>query len=59
MSVEEELSEAEALHRAREERALIVQRYDIGHDPERQRIDDWEDPKFEIYHTQDRYGFIQ
>jgi len=22
-------------------------------------IDPWEDPQFEVYHTTDRYGFIQ
>ncbi len=59
MEEDEALSEQEVLMRAREERLAIVRRYDIGRDAERQRIDDWEDPKFEIYHTQDRYGFIQ
>lgn len=23
------------------------------------QIDEWEDPKFELYHVTDRYGFIQ
>ena len=37
----------------REERKQIVERYDKGRD-DGVVIDDWEDPKFEIYHTQDR-----
>ena len=28
-----------------------------GH--EEAHIDPWEDPSFDIYHTTDRYGFIQ
>ena len=40
------------------ERAAIVARYDAGHEPGA-FIDPWEDPKFEIYHVTDRYGFIQ
>jgi len=28
-----------------------------GH--EKADIDPWEDPSFDIYHTTDRYGFIQ
>jgi len=53
------LSEKEALaqERALQERREIVSRYDLGRE-EGARIDDWEDPKLEIYHTQDRYGFI-
>ena len=51
-------SESELLDRARQERDEIVVRYDKGRDDDA-TIDDWEDPKFEIYHTQDRYGFIQ
>jgi len=43
--------------RAREERDAIVLKYDRGRE-EGAVIDQWEDPKFEIYHTQDRYGFI-
>ena len=40
------------------ERAAIVARYDRGHVPGA-AIDAWEDPKLEIYHVTDRYGFIQ
>jgi len=39
------------------ERNQIVERYDLGRE-DGAIIDDWEDPKLEIYHTQDRYGFI-
>ena len=42
---------------SREERKQIVEKYDKGRE-EGAVIDDWEDPKFEIYHQQDRYGFI-
>ena len=51
-------SELDLLERSRQERDEIVRRYDRGRDDDA-TIDDWEDPKFEIYHTQDRYGFIQ
>ena len=56
-----EESEAEMLERVRIERAQIVERYDLGRGDRDnvKRIDDWEDPKYDIYHTQDRYGFIQ
>jgi len=53
----QELTEEEQVARAREERLQIVARYDQGRE-EGAVIDDWEDPKFEIYHTQDRFGFI-
>jgi len=52
-----DLSEEEQAARAREERQQIVLRYDQGRE-DGAVIDDWEDPKFEIYHTQDRFGFI-
>ena len=39
--------------RAREERAQIVEKYDRGRE-EGAVIDDWEDPRLEIYHSQDR-----
>ncbi len=52
-------TEAQLLERARKERRQIVKRYDLGRDKQGAQIDDWEDPKFEIYHAQDRYGFIQ
>jgi len=52
-----EQSEGDHRARAREERRRIVERYDQGRE-DGAVIDDWEDPKFEIYHTQDRYGFI-
>ena len=51
-------SERELRERCREERRQIVEKYDIGRE-EGAVIDDWEDPKLEIYHTQDRYGFLQ
>lgn len=51
------LSEEELLIRAREERATIVGRYNLGRE-EGAVIDPWEDPEFEIYHSTDRYGFI-
>ncbi|KAF0287280.1 USP6 N-terminal-like protein [Amphibalanus amphitrite] len=43
--------------RAAAERAAIVAKYDLGRE-EGAQIDPWEDPKFEIYHVTDRYGFI-
>jgi len=52
-------SEEEALERARQERTLIVRKYDLGRDTANDHIDEWEDPAFETYHKQDRYGFIQ
>jgi hypothetical protein len=55
---EERLSPRQVLERARLERFEIVSRYDLGRE-EGADIDDWEDPKLEIYHTQDRYGFLQ
>lgn len=58
MDSKDERDEAEQRARAREERRRIVQRYDLGRE-EGAVIDDWEDPKFEIYYTQDRYGFIR
>jgi hypothetical protein len=51
-------NEAELRERCRVEREAIVEKYDLGRE-EGARIDDWEDPKLEIYHTQDRYGFLQ
>ncbi|XP_050724776.1 uncharacterized protein LOC127002732 isoform X4 [Eriocheir sinensis] len=51
------LSEEELLIRAREERANIVGRYDLGRE-EGAVIDPWEDPELEVYHTTDRFGFI-
>ena len=51
-------SEIELLQRSREERRQIVAKYDKGRESGA-KIDDWEDPSTEIYHTQDRYGFIQ
>lgn len=52
------LSEDELVARAREERATIAGRYRLGRE-EGAVIDSWEDPELEIYHTTDRYGFIQ
>jgi hypothetical protein len=51
-------SESEVRERCRAERRGIVAKYDMGREVGAQ-IDDWEDPKYEIFHTQDRYGFIQ
>ena len=51
-------SEVELLQRSREERRQIVAKYDTGRE-NGAKIDDWEDPTTEIFHTQDRYGFIQ
>ena len=51
-------AEAELAARAAAEQAAIVARYDKGRE-EGAQIDSWEDPKFEIYHVTDRYGFIQ
>ncbi|TRY74082.1 hypothetical protein TCAL_01582 [Tigriopus californicus] len=50
-------AEIDMLAKARIERLEIVHRYDQGRE-EGAKIDDWEDPKLEIYHAQDRYGFI-
>ena len=36
---------------------LSLLRYDQGRE-DGAVIDDWEDPKFEIYHTQDRYSVL-
>lgn len=52
-----ELTETELLERAAEERAAIVARYDRGRENVAE-IDPWEDPKFELYHVTDKYGFI-
>ncbi|KAF0291889.1 USP6 N-terminal-like protein [Amphibalanus amphitrite] len=51
------MSSVEAEAREDRERAAIVARYDRGHAPGA-AIDAWEDPKLEIYHVTDRYGFI-
>ncbi|XP_067950772.1 USP6 N-terminal-like protein [Watersipora subatra] len=47
-----------ALIDAAKERREIVERYEKGRDPDA-KIDEWEDPALEIYHTTDRYGFIR
>ena len=36
---------------------LVLARYDQGRE-DGAVIDDWEDPKLEIYHTQDRWGLL-
>ena len=51
-------SDADLQEKSRIERQEIVDRYDLGRD-EGAKIDDWEDPKLEVYHKQDRWGFIQ
>jgi len=43
---------------ADKERRGIIERYDRGRE-EGAKIDDWEDPELPLYHTTDRYGFIQ
>ena len=50
-------SDADLEEKSRIERQEIVARYDLGRD-EGAKIDDWEDPKLEFYHKQDRWGFI-
>ena len=50
-------SDPDLLEKSRLERQEIVARYDLGRD-EGAQIDDWEDPKLEVYHKQDRWGFI-
>ena len=52
------MSSVEPETREDRERAAIVARYDRGHAPGA-AIDAWEDPKLELYHVTDRYGFIQ
>lgn len=39
--------------RAKEERAKIFQRYDLGR-KQGAEIDSWEDPAYEVYHQTDR-----
>ncbi|XP_058447758.1 uncharacterized protein LOC131428106 isoform X2 [Malaya genurostris] len=51
------MDEDALIARAKEERAKIFQRYDLGREPGAV-IDPWEDPAFEVYHQTDRYGFI-
>ena len=47
----------DTMNNFREERKAIVEKYDRGRE-DGAVIDDWEDPKFEVYHRQDRHGFI-
>ncbi len=49
---------SELLEQARIERQQIVEKYDLGRE-DGAKIDEWEDPKFEVYHKQDRFGFMQ
>ena len=51
------MNEAELLKRSAEERDRIFSCYDRGR--EGAKIDPWEDPAYEVYHTTDKYGFIQ
>ncbi|XP_053690506.1 uncharacterized protein LOC128739134 [Sabethes cyaneus] len=51
------MDEEDLIARAKEERAKIFQRYEVGR-AEGAVIDDWEDPAYEVYHQTDRYGFI-
>ncbi|XP_068144845.1 USP6 N-terminal-like protein isoform X1 [Drosophila tropicalis] len=45
------------IKRAEDEREDIFRRYDLGLDPNNV-VDPWENPKFEIYHITDKYGFM-
>jgi len=51
------MNEEELLKRSAAERDRIFSCYDRGR--EGAEIDPWEDPGYEVYHTTDRYGFIQ
>ncbi|XP_055637351.1 uncharacterized protein LOC129776011 isoform X2 [Toxorhynchites rutilus septentrionalis] len=51
------MDEDALIARAKEERAKIFQRYDLGRE-QGAIIDIWEDPAYEVYHQTDRYGFI-
>lgn len=51
------MNEEELLKRSAAERDRIFSCYDRGR--EGTQIDPWEDPAYEVYHTTDRYGFIQ
>ncbi|XP_038115917.1 uncharacterized protein LOC6039691 isoform X2 [Culex quinquefasciatus] len=51
------MDEDALIARAKEERAKIFQRYDLGRNAGAV-IDPWEDPMYEVYHQTDRYGFI-
>ncbi|KAK3097429.1 hypothetical protein FSP39_009575, partial [Pinctada imbricata] len=51
------LDEYDEIRRAAVEREEIVAKYDKGRE-EGAQIDEWEDPKLELYHVMDRYGFI-
>uniref|UniRef100_A0A1Q3FVS4 Putative gtpase-activating proteinral function prediction only n=1 Tax=Culex tarsalis TaxID=7177 RepID=A0A1Q3FVS4_CULTA len=51
------MDEDALIARAKEERAKIFQRYELGRNAGAE-IDPWEDPMFEVYHQTDRYGFI-
>jgi len=51
------MNEEELLKRSAAERDRIFSCYDRGR--EGAEIDPWEDPAYEVYHTTDRYGFIQ
>ncbi|KAM7345168.1 USP6 N-terminal-like protein isoform 1-T1 [Cochliomyia hominivorax] len=55
MNIDEE--QQALLKRAAEERELIFNRYSLGLDPTNQ-VDPWENPKYEIYHITDKYGFM-
>lgn len=52
------MNEEELLTRSAAERDRIFSCYDRGREHGAQ-IDAWEDPGYEVYHTTDRYGFIQ
>lgn len=52
------MNDEELLERSAAERDRIFGKYDQGRENGAQ-IDPWDDPAYEIYHTTDRYGFIQ
>ena len=48
------MDEDALIARAKEERAKIFQRYDLGRNAGAV-IDPWEDPMYEVYHQTDRW----
>lgn len=44
----------------KDEREIIIEKYRKGRDKlDKDEINAWEDPDYDIYHATDRYGFIQ
>lgn len=54
MTTNSEMENERLIERAREERQHIFERYKRGRSAEN-KIDDWEDPDFTIYHQTDKY----